>query len=230
MAADQGRLDVRPAAIPAPSPSATAPAGERPIGLGGQRDGLVHVPPSVPIDRPAPLVVMLHGAGGAARGTVELIKSQADAAGVVLLVPESRGRTWDVILGGYGPDVRFLADALRKLLSEQAIDPRRIAVAGFSDGASYALSLGLTNGDLFSHILAFAPGFMAPASLHGRPAIYVSHGTEDGVLPIEVCSRRLVPALQRAGYPVRYHEFPGGHAVPPDIAQEGVDMFLAGRS
>ncbi len=31
---------------------------------------------------------------------------------------------------------------------------------GFSDGASYALSLGVPNGDLFTHIVAFSPGFM----------------------------------------------------------------------
>ena len=58
-------------------------------------------------------------------------------------------------------------------------------------GASYALSVGLTNGDLFSDILAFSPGFMAPAVRHGAPNIFISHGTQDTVLPIDRCSRRI---------------------------------------
>lgn len=37
--------------------------------------------------------------------------------------------------------------------------------AGFSDGASYALSLGQPNADVFSHIIAFSPGFMRAPSL-----------------------------------------------------------------
>ena len=38
------------------------------------------------------------------------------------------------------------------------IDPSRIAMAGFSDGASYSLSVGLANGDLFSAVFGFSPG------------------------------------------------------------------------
>ena len=46
--------------------------------------------------------------------------------------------------------------------------------------ASYALSLGIANGNLFSHVLAFSPGFLAPAGQTGSPRICVSHGTQDG--------------------------------------------------
>ncbi|HEU4561209.1 MAG TPA: hypothetical protein VFS20_25375, partial [Longimicrobium sp.] len=57
------------------------------------------------------------------------------------------------------------------------------------------------------------------------PSIYDSHGTSDGVLPITATSRRVVPTLQREGYDVRYHEFAGGHTIPPDIAREAVEWF-----
>jgi phospholipase/carboxylesterase len=107
------------------------------------------------------------------------------------------------------------------------VDARRVAAGGFSDGASYALSLGLTNGDLFTHVMAFSPGFMAPADHVGEPDCYVSHGTRDQVLPIDRCSRRIVPALERAGYEVRYREFDGPHTVPNDIAREAVGWFTA---
>lgn len=97
----------------------------------------------------------------------------------------------------------------------------------FPDGASYALSLGITNEDVFTHILAFSPGFLAPVAQRGTPAVFISHGTRDAVLPIDACSRKIVPRLQRAGYDVRYREFPGGHVIPPEIAREAVEGFSA---
>jgi phospholipase/carboxylesterase len=85
--------------------------------------------------------------------------------------------------------------------------------------------LGITNGDLFTRVLAFSPGFMAPAGQRGSPRVFISHGTHDGVLPIDSCSRRIVPRLERAGYDVRYREFDGGHTIAPEIALEAVNWF-----
>ena len=128
--------------------------------------------------------------------------------------------------GRYGADVRFIDRALENVFARYAVDPKRVAVGGFSDGASYALSLGVTNGDLFTHVLAYSPGFMAPAAQRGAPRLYVSHGTDDRVLPIDRCSRRLVPRLKEAGYGVLYREFEGPHTVPPQIARESLEWFL----
>lgn len=202
--------------------------GLRSIGLSPRRDGLVYVPESLSPGMAAPLVVLLHGAGGDARQMVPLLEVQADAHGIVLLAPDSRGRTWDVILREYGPDVAFLDRALEQVFARHAVDPERLAIGGFSDGASYALSLGLTNGTLFTHVLAFSPGFMAPTRTADSPRFFVSHGVADDVLPIERTSRRVAPELRRAGYGVMYREFPGGHVVPPEIVRAGVDWFLAG--
>jgi predicted esterase len=102
-------------------------------------------------------------------------------------------------------------------------------VAGFSDGATYALALGRANGELFSDILAFSPGFLVPVHPAGRPRIYVSHGRSDPILPIDACSRVLVPLLRRDGYEVAYREFEGSHEVPPAVAQDAVVRFV-GRS
>ena len=60
----------------------------------------------------------------------------------------------------------------------------------------------------------------------GQPAIYVSHGTDDAVLSIDYCSRRLVPRLQKQGYQVFYNEFQGPHVVRPQDCQEAMDWFL----
>ena len=88
------------------------------------------------------------------------------------------------------------------------------------------LTLGIGNGDLFTHVLAFSPGFMSPVEQVGRPRVFVSHGVRDDVLPIDRCGRRLVAALTRTGYAVTYREFDGPHTVPPEIAEESVEWFL----
>jgi predicted esterase len=201
--------------------------GALPLELGGKRDGFVYVPESYRAAQPASLVVMLHGAGGNARYALETLQVLADSEGFILVAPDSRGATWDMISGGYGPDVTFINQALVWVFVRFAVNPARLAIGGFSDGASYALSLGIANGDLFTHVLAFSPGYAAPVEQHGEPQLYVSHGTKDAVLPINSCSRRLVPRLQGAGYNVRYHEFDGPHTVPAEIAREAVEWFRA---
>ena len=218
----RGRLRARPG--PPPSHAAVS-TGLRPLGLGSTRDGLLYVPAGYGELEKAPLALTLHGAGGDAPSGISHLLRLADAAGVVLLAPESRGRTWDVLMGGYGPDVEFIDRALEWSFDRLALDTRRLAMTGFSDGASYALSLGLTNGNLFTHLIAFSPGFMAPGDRRGQPPVFVSHGTRDRVLPIEHCSRRIVPQLDRAGYQVHYREFDGPHTVPESIAREALHWF-----
>ena len=213
------RLAARPKA-----PSGSLGAGEHPLGLDAARDGLLRVPAGYSPDKPAPLAVLFHGAGGQARRIVSLL-GVANTLGIAVLAPESRAGTWDAISGDYGGDVEFVDRALQHTFERVAIDRRKIAVGGFSDGATYALSLGLDNGDLFTHILAFSPGFVASRQQRGRPRIFVSHGRQDEILPIASTSRRVVPVLEDAGYPVTYREFDGPHTVPPAVAHEAFTWF-----
>lgn len=168
---------------------------------------------------------MLHGAGGSSDQAIQMLLPLADAAGLVVLAPDSRGRTWDFLYGPYGPDVAFLDTALEHVFRRCAVDPGRLAVSGFSDGASYALSLGLTNGDLFTHLVGFSPCILAPAAYTGKPRIFISHGTNDQVLPVERCGRLLAERLKSRGYDVSYREFVGRHAVPPEIARAAVEWM-----
>src|SRR5688500_8036566 len=152
-----GNLSARPG-----MPVESATPGLHRLWLDRERDALLYVPAGVSADRPAPLAVMLHGAGGTGHNAISLLRALADETGTVLLAPDARGRTWDIILGAYGPDVAFLQRALEAAFERCRVDVGHVAVGGFSDGASYALSLGVANGDLFTHVLAFSPGFMAP--------------------------------------------------------------------
>ena len=222
--AREGRLLARPKQAQKGSPT-----GRQPLRLDRERDGLLYIPAGYRHDHPAPLALMLHGAGGNAHHGMSLLQHFSDETGIILLAPASRDDTWDVIVDRYGPDVAHIDRALEQTFSRYTIDPAHLAIGGFSDGASYALSLGIINGDLFTHVIAFSPGFMAPTRQVGSPRLFISHGMQDRVLPIDRCSRRIIPQVQRAGYDVRYREFDGPHTIPPEIAREAVDWFTEKR-
>jgi len=179
---------------------------------------------------PAPLLVLLHGATGSAAGITQRTDAfaLADEFKMVILAPDSRDRTWDAIRGHFGPDVAFLDKALAKVFETVPIDRKRLAVGGFSDGASYAISLGLQNGDLFTHVAAFSPGFYVGNQRRGRPIFYISHGKRDEILSFDNTARRLVPELEDANYSVRFKEFDGPHTVPAPIAREAFE-WIAGK-
>ena len=122
-----------------------------------------------------------------------------------------------MLLGGYGPDIDFIDRALGVAFERCDVDSGAVAVGGVSDGASYALSIGVGNGDLFSRIVAFSPGFIMPLEVVGQPAVFVSHGVHDRILPIDQCGRSIVAGLRGADYDVEYLEFDGGHEMPEPV-------------
>ncbi|HSH23029.1 MAG TPA: hypothetical protein VK975_03110, partial [Acidimicrobiales bacterium] len=188
-ATEEGHLTARPHQPDVPTPTAT---GETELELSDGGRAIVYAPTTLRPDQPSPLAVMFHGAGGTAEDGLGILRGLADDAGLILLAPKSQGRTWDLVLGGYGPDVALLDEALNQVFDRYAVDPAHLAVGGFSDGASYALSVGTVNGRLFTHVIAFSPGFWVPGRSEGSPSYFITHGTDDEVLPIASTSRRLV--------------------------------------
>jgi phospholipase/carboxylesterase len=193
------------------------------------RDGLLYVPEKLSAARKSPLVLMLHGAGANAHDAIQPFRRLADLHGIILLAPDARKGEWDLLDRGFGPDVDFIDHALAKAFQLCAIDPQRVAIEGFSDGASYALSLGLRNAEVFTHVIAFSPGFMTIPPATGQPKIFISHGSDDPILPVKRCSQRIVARLKRDGYPLTFREFSGGHLVPPEVAAEAAGWFLGER-
>jgi phospholipase/carboxylesterase len=215
------RLKARPGSSPARTPS-----GLRKLGLRADRDALLYIPESSEKFEKAPLVVSLHGASRNADRGIELLRSLSDEHGFLVLAPASETQTWDALEGAYGPDAAFINRSLARTFELRKVDSARIAMAGFSDGASYSLSIGLANGDLFSKVFGFSPGFIVPGERAGKPPVFISHGTIDPVLPIDQCSRRIVPQLKRDGYRVTYREFEGKHTLPPEVAAEAMRSFM----
>ncbi|MDG9673724.1 phospholipase [Micromonospora sp. DH14] len=214
-----GRLTARHHPPVAPRRTGLVPM----TGRDGDRLAVGYVPEPAGDGSAYRLVLLLHGAGGSARQGLDLLLPVADAQHLLLVAPDSSAASWDLIAGGFGADVRRIDALLATVFDGYPVAD--VTVGGFSDGASYALSLGLANGDLIDAVVAFSPGFAAPPVTHGRPRVFISHGVEDRVLPIDVCSRRLVPHLRDLGYDVTYEEFPGGHDIPVPVRDSAVSWL-----
>jgi predicted esterase len=220
---NDGRLSARPR-----TDVKTSASGQVMLGLNNDRDTVLRIPKNAG-QSPIPLLVMLHGATQSSDTMFRYLGLTPEEAGVAVLAPNSRGTTWDAIRNTFADDVNLLNRALELTFAQVAVDPTRIALGGFSDGASYAISLGIINGDLFKSIVAFSPGFVIDGEAHGKPRFFISHGTHDHILPIDRCGRRIAAELKENGYEVNFREFDGDHEIPADVARESLAWITKDR-
>jgi len=209
-----------------PSPPILAPelgVGSHALKFSGGREAQFHVPSRIDAS-PAPLLLFFHGARGQDGGVMTAVVEWADRHGVFLIAQKAIGKAWDIVRGGGGSDVSFADFLLQWTMQRYAIDPSRIGISGVADGGSCALSIGLTNGDLISDILAFSPGFVRTLRRAGRPKIYLAQGKDDFILSIER-GRDLAAKLSSEGYDVQYRESGGGLRALPRIVDEALARF-----
>jgi phospholipase/carboxylesterase len=217
------RITARPQAV-----TASLAPGYYPLNVDPAHDAVLFVPTTA-ASASIPLIVMLHGAGGTV-GAVQQVYDLGEKYGIAVLAPKSLGATWDLASGaGFAQDVVSINKALQSTFQKINVDAAHIALVGFSDGASYALSLGLPNGDLFTHVIAFSPGFMAAPARKGKPSFFLAHGKDDSVLPIENTQSNIVPYLRGLGYTVRFDSFEGGHHIDANEGDLAMKWFT-GRS
>jgi phospholipase/carboxylesterase len=223
-----GRLSFKHAAQAQlqPLPQPPLPPGRNFLGIAAERDTVLYVPEGLPSDTAVPLLVMFHGANGFPEKVLPFLQEHAERHKFLLLVPHSTYVTWDIVIGGNGPDLERLDKALTAVVSRYRIDTGHLGFAGFSDGASYALSTGITNGDVVSHVIALSGGFMNIFMQEGTPQVFIAHGLVDEQLPIETAGRANAAKLSAAGYEVEYVEFNGKHVIQPAIVNMAIDFFL----
>ena len=220
-----------------PPPTAAPVTPERRSGVLTLAGGAFAYLPKGMTGAPMPLLVAFYGAGGQASDVLASFRADADRDGFVLLIPTSKAGTWDMIedlksrLGiemkvtpRYGRDLKALDAALANVFARVAVDPKRIGMMGFSDGATYALSVGSANPQLVSSVIAFSPGpaFLGKSSATQR--FFISHGEQDEVLPYSY-TRGLVARLRVKKAPLMFESFKGGHTVPKDVRAKALSFF-----
>ncbi len=197
----------------------------------------VFIPSSYRPGRPTPVALLLHGSGDRGRTMIDAFSALAEREGVILVAPDSRGYTWDIMVKGaalrgvtrvpdWGADVQRIDEALQAAFDLYSVDPSRIAMIGFSDGAGYGLSLGANNADLFSSVIAFSPGLLMRVEGAGRGRVFIAHGDHDRTLPLEPTRDIFVPVLQQLGFNVTLRIFDGRHDMPPALRAGAFTWWL----
>lgn len=216
-------------------PAATQPAAGATIRLD---EGAIAYRPAGLGKEPAPLLVLLHGLGGGPDEMIDRFRAEADRRGVVLVAPKSLGPTWDLLAdrspnalaagrARLGDDPPRITRALRAVATRLPIDQHQIALGGFSDGASYAITVGTSAPGLFRTLLIFSPGVdqVTPGDHAGQRA-FVAHGDRDRVLSFERTRTRFVPTLEKAGVAVTFAPFAGDHQLDSAIMTRAFDFWL----
>jgi polyhydroxybutyrate depolymerase len=155
------------------------------------RTYLVHVPAG--LERPAGLVINLHGSGqtGADQAALTNYNAIADQYGFVVAYPDGIDLSWADGRGASVPDrqgiddVGFLAALIERLSSEFGIAPRRVFVTGMSAGAFMTNRLACDRADLVNAIVPVAGtlGVGVPCAPSRPVSVLAIHGTADAVVP-----------------------------------------------
>jgi predicted esterase len=199
----------------------------------GASRAILLVPDEIDPGRRYPLVTILHGAGRQDEALAKLTRDEPERRQALFLIPRSLAPTWDLIAGGGRPDLDFLEYAYSLVYRRYPVDPGRQALLGYSDGASYALSVGLSNPRLFSAVMGWAAGFRAfdPAAAAGcdrRPRVLLEYGTHDELFPFERVALPMRADLEREGYDLTFRVDEGGRHWPSGSFQrEALDWFFA---
>jgi predicted esterase len=232
-------------------PKTPEPVEELPTGLvwveqGPQRAALF-TPDEIDPERRYPLLAVLHGAGRREELLMKAYRDEAERRQALFLVPRSFGMTWDLIVAATQgaeavaasgapsprPDLDFFEYAYDLIFRRYPVDARRLGLIGYSDGASYALSVGLSNPELFRAVMGWAAGFVAienAAAAPGvpRPHVLVEYGTHDELFPFEQVAVPMRQQLEAFGCNVTFRVDEGGRHWPSgSFQQEALDWFFS---
>lgn len=232
------------------SRAALADSEETLVSGGRQRSYLVHLPPAYRRDAHLPLVVLLHGGGGNATQALRSygLPAVADQANFVLVAPQGTGRfrrpillTWNV---GWGfgtaaaeevDDNAFMRDLIQQVTRSYGTDPRRVYLAGMSNGAVLCHRAAAANADLVTGFMAVAGAvggrdvesggstYLMPAAPARPVNVLLVHGDQDTHMPpgggvqVEWADRRkaVTSLAESAGFWCRAN----GCTAPPQVEE-----------
>ena len=189
---------------------------------------------------PFPTIVALHGWGASAHDLIGLAPFFQRGSALVLcpegpvsfeIGPGLAGHGWFPLAGAGPPDRRAFqrgADLLRRFLDDTLarypVDRRKIVLLGFSQGGVMAYDLALREPARFAGVVALSSWLPAPLVPPKQPEhegfpVFVVHGTQDPMIPVER-ARESREALLRLGVGLTYREFEMGHEIRPEALRE----------
>jgi len=205
----------------------------------GRGSAVLLTPDEIDPARRYPLFTVLHGAGRQDEALAKAYRDEPDRRQAFFLIPRSVEPTWDLIASAERPDLDFLEYAYDLVYRRYPVDPLQQVLIGYSDGASYALSVGLCNPAMFSAMMVWAAGFLvvdpptAERFREGipepRPRIYLEYGTHDELFGFEQVAIPMRDNLRKAGLDVTFSVDEGGRHWPSgSFHREALDWYFAG--
>lgn len=198
----------------------------------GPARAVLLTPEPIDPERRYPLVTVFHGAGRQDEMLVKGLRDEPDARQAFFLIPRSLDPTWDLISGPSRHDLDFLEYAYDLIGRRYPIDYARQVLMGYSDGASYALSVGISNGRHFDALIGWAAGFLvvdpdrfdpeAP-----KPRLYLEYGSHDPLFPFEHVALPMRERLEEAGFDLTFSVDEGGRHWPSgSFHREALDWYF----
>jgi phospholipase/carboxylesterase len=197
---------------------------------------LVHVSnePDEPAER-TPAVVLIHGRGADERDLLPIAERLPDALHVLSVRAPDRlqggytGYELDLSAGGLhasqpdSDDFRRSLDLLHEFVEwavdSYDLDPDRVGLLGFSQGAITSLSALIERPERYAWVIALN-GYLAASheeqvgEVAGTP-VFVGAGETDRIIPAER-AERAVSLLREAGADVRFERYRVGHGTTPE--------------
>lgn len=186
-------------------------------------------------DGPAPALVLIHGRGTNERDLLPLSDQLPDELHVLSVRapdPLQGGYTWyelDLSAGGlhasepHAEDFRRSLDLVHEFVEwavdEYAIDPERVGLLGFSQGAITSLAALCERPERYAWVVALN-GYLAASheeqveAASGKP-VFVGAGEADQIIPPER-AQRAAELLSEAGAEVTHELYPVGHGTHPE--------------
>jgi polyhydroxybutyrate depolymerase len=179
-------------------PAVRAQTVARTLASGGlERHYRLHVPPHLPRDGTAALILVFHGRGGDGAGMERLtgFSALADRNEFVVAYPDGFGRSWNDGRASAGSsaqrgdidDVAFIATLIDTLMAQLRLDPRRIFATGLSNGAAFSHYLAANLAPRIAAVASVAGGLAWPFAHRFAPtapvSVLVMHGTADPLVP-----------------------------------------------
>lgn len=195
-----------------------------------------YVEPAHPVDGASPAVVVLHGRGASERDLLPLVQTfPGELAAVSFRAPEplGPGYTWyefeldrgdlhtsQPVESDFRSSLDLVTESVSNALEVYDLDPSRLGLLGFSQGAIMSFALLLEAPDRYAWCaglhgyLAASHADLAPAGVEHKP-VFVAAGRYDDVIPPER-ARRAADRFREIGASVTFRTYDAGHGVGRD--------------
>ncbi len=187
-------------------------------------------------ETPYPLVILMHGFGSN-MGDLASLAPAINRTGYVYAFPNApirmemgfgaEGYAWTSLSGGDRTRLAALAEKklsgfFEEVLNPAGVGPRSAVLGGFSQGGMMAYRLGLESPHAFKGLAILSSRLDGDEHIPDKKgegpeqSIFISHGTQDTMIPVED-GRRARSLLTARGYAPEYREYEMGHEISAEV-------------